>query len=45
MARSTTCWAASHGGMDGNKSLGTVLGNVLGSKAGDILSGLLGGKK
>jgi hypothetical protein len=28
----------------GNKSLGTVLGNALGAKAGDILGGLFGKK-
>ena len=45
VARSTTCWAASWAEVaGGNKSLGTVLGNVLGAKAGDILGGLFGNR-
>ena len=45
-ARSTTCWAASSAEWPAATSRwARVLGNALGSKAGDILGGLLGGKK
>ncbi len=43
--RSTTCWAAFSAAWGGNKSLGTVLGNALGSKARRHSRRIVGGKK